>query len=133
MNNNSTIQLSNIPSNKKMDPDGINESFFSYVFEISADIVLGLVLGLFVNIVADFIGKIFGINIIGILIIQFILICLVLYILKVDSKYLYKSWKGKTSYGIVFTVVFFAVQKNVVKFFDYVISEERKNKGLWRY
>ncbi len=133
MDNKQNILTDHKLIDKNPSSENINESFFSYTMEITLDIILGLVLGLFVNMVADFIGKIFGMNLIGILIIQFILICLVLYILKVDSKYLYKAWKGQTSYGIVFTVVFFAVQKNIVKFFDYVISEERSNKGLWRW
>jgi Na+/H+-dicarboxylate symporter len=103
----------------------INENFFQYTLEVMADIFLGIILGVAVNYCADYVGHVFGLkNRIGILIIQIIFICIVLYIMKTRSKYLYQSWRGATSYSIIFTTVFLAVQKNMVDFFQYIYVEE---------
>ena len=123
-------KISALPANEA---EPLNETFFMYTFEVAADIVLGVVLGVSVNICADFIGKVFNLNRIGILLVQFMLICIVLYIMKIDSKYLYQSWKGQTSYGIIFTAVFLAVQKNMISFFADIFVEENKYFAALKY
>ena len=94
------------------------ESFPLYAFEIVADMVLAIILGLGVNGIANFIGKSVGIHRYGKLSVQLFLIIIVLYIMKIDSKYLYPSWKGQTGYGIIFTAIFLAVQKNITSFVE---------------
>lgn len=99
------------------------ESFPRYAFEVVADIVLAVLLGIAINQISNWIGKTFKLPKYGKLIVQLILIILVLYIMKVDSKYLYASWKGQTNYGIIFTAVFLAVQKNVMGFMQDIFVE----------
>ena len=108
-----------------------NVSFPIYALEILTDIALGVISGVAVNICADFIGRIMGLNRIGILLVQLFLITIVLYIIKTDSKYLYSTWKGETNYGIVFTAVFFAVQKNMMMFFEDIYIEEENRIGIF--
>ena len=122
--------MSNIP-NKSITPitpetsdSDFIESFPRYAFEVVADIVLAVLLGVAVNQISNWIAKSFHLPKYGKLIIQIILIILVLYIMKIDSKYLYNSWKGQTNYGIIFTAVFLAVQKNVTSFMDNVFIED---------
>lgn len=105
--------------------DVFDKNFLDYSFDIAADIVLGLVLGTIVNVSADFVGKLLKLPSFGVLIIQFIFICVVLYTLKIDSKHLYQTWEGKTNYGIIFTAVFLASQKNIISFFENIYDEEK--------
>ena len=42
--------------------------------------------------------------------------------MKMDSSQLYRSWRGKLDYGIVFTTVFIAVQKNIAIFMVQILS-----------
>jgi len=104
--------------------------FPKYALEIIADIFLGIVLGLSVNFFVDYLGKKFGLKFYAKLIIQIILIILVLYVMKVDSKYLYESWKGETSYGIIFTSIFLAVQKNLMHFLEYIFTKGEKQFNI---
>jgi uncharacterized membrane protein (Fun14 family) len=106
-------------------------SFPHYALEIITDVGLGVILGLSVNIATNFIGRIFKLNRVGILLVQLCLITIVLYVIKIESKHLYSSWKGKTDYGIIFISVFMASQKNVVRFFEDVYVEEENNIGLF--
>ena len=117
----------NTPQNNEL-----NESFIQYTFEIATDILLGVVLGVIVNMVADYVGKILHLPRYGVLVVQFFLICGVLYLLKVDSKYLSQSWKGQTSYGIVFTAVFLAVQKNLINFFGDIYLDINNTTGMFK-
>lgn len=105
--------------------DNIEESFFEYSYEFIADITLGATLGIIINKIADLVGNYLNLPFYAIIIFQLFLICLILYIMKVDSKYLYKSWKGQTNYGIIFMSVFLAVQRNMVKFFEDIYSKEK--------
>ena len=106
-------------------------SYPYYAFEIITDIVLRIIAGVTVNICANSVGRFLGLNRIGILIVQLFLITIVLYIMKVDSIYLYSTWQGETNYGIVFTAVFFAVQKNMMSFFaDIYVEEENRIEFL---
>ncbi|XWV24465.1 hypothetical protein QJ856_gp0021 [Tupanvirus deep ocean] len=130
-NNNSDNSNNNNNNNNGTNKDNINESFFKYSFEVISDIILGVVLGVTVNIAADFIAIKLGLPRIGLIIVQIFLICLVLYIMKIDSKYLYESWKGQTNYGIVFTAVFLAVQRNIIRFFEDIYIEETKSIGIF--
>lgn len=106
-------------------------SFPVYALEVLSDIGLGVIAGLTVNISADFIGKLFKLNRIGILIVQLFLITVVLYVIKIDSRYLYSTWRGETNYGIIFTAVFLAVQKNMVRFFEDIYNEEDNKIGIF--
>lgn len=111
--------------------DELNESFFAYALEIVADMALGMFLGVMVNIISDKIAWLFKLPRIAKLIVQIFLITVVLYIMKVDSKYLYSSWRGQTSYGIVFTAVFLASQKNIVQLFEDIYIEEENRIGIF--
>ncbi len=112
--------------------EDLNENFFQYTFEIAADIILGIVLGTIVNTCANYIGRVFGLNRICILIVQFFFICIVLYFMKIDSRYLYHTWRGQTNYGIVFTAVFLASQKNMIKLFEDIYNEEENKIGIMK-
>ena len=100
------------------DSDEFMESFPLYAFEIIADMVLAILLGLSVNGVSNFIERNLGLPKYGKISVQMALIIIVLYIMKIDSKYLYPSWKGQTGYGIIFTAIFLAVQKNITSFVE---------------
>lgn len=106
---------------------GLDESFLHYAFEIIADIALGVFLGVLVNMFTNFIAEIFKLPRLAKIAVQLALIICVLYVMKIDSKYLYKSWKGQTSYGIIFTAVFLAVQRNLITFFQDIYDEEANN------
>ncbi len=121
LNSSNPSNLSN--SQNQKDSSEQTESIFDYAFEVIADIFLGVVLGVSVNAITDFVARELGLPTYAKLALQFTLIIIVLYILKIDSKYLYSSWKGQTNYGIVFTAVFFAVQKNMLKFLKQYISK----------
>ena len=130
MNDKQVVNNKNVPPND--DNNGkVKESFPTYALEVITDIGLGVFAGLTVNICADFIGSVFKLNRIGILIVQLFLITVVLYIIKVDSRYLYSTWKGETNYGIIFTAVFLAVQRNMVKFFEDVYIEQENRIGIF--
>lgn len=103
---------------KNDESDEMHETFVQYAFEIIADIVLGICLGLVVNVCADYIGNIFNLPLSAKITVQLFLIVVVLYLMKIDSRYLYASWKGHTGYGIIFMTVFMAVQNNMIKLFD---------------
>jgi len=118
MSNNAKIDGS-IP-----DTSSFLESFPMYAFEVTADIVLAVLLGVAVNQFTNWVAHKLRIGKYSKLIIQLILIILILYIMKIDSKYLYQSWKGQTNYGIIFTAVFLAVQKNVTMFMEDVFVEK---------
>ena len=92
-------------------------SFPIFFLEVVSDILIGVGLGLFVNMISTFIGKLFGLKKIGTIIIQLLMISLVLYMIKVDSRYLFSTWEGEADYGIIFTAVFLAVQPNMINFF----------------
>ena len=114
-------------SNKIIPPanrDEFLEGFPQYTFEVLADIVLAILLGITVNKLTNHIAKYLGLNKYAKLVVQLVLIIIVLYIMKIDSKYLYASWKGETSYGIVFTTVFFAIQKNLTSFVEDIYTED---------
>lgn len=121
-------------STKKVKPesdgDNLNESFPSYSFEIISDIFLGIVLGVLVNTVSSLLALKLNWSKFTLVTFQFALITIILYIMKIDSKYLYSSWKGHTSYGIMFTTVFLAVQKNVIIFFEDVYKSAEKKLGI---
>lgn len=109
------------------------QSFPEYAFEIIADIILGIVLGVLVNMIVDYVSDYFKLPMFIKLLLQLFLIIVVLYILKIDSKYLYDSWKGSTNYGIVFTAVFLAVQKNMVKLFTNLYDDETHRLGVFKF
>lgn len=116
----------NNPQNMSILPNtnDFAETFPMYAFEIIADIILAILLGVAVNQLSDWFGKKFNLPKYGKLLIQLFLIILVFYIMKIDSRYLYESWKGQTNYGIIFTSVFLAVQKNAVSFIEDIYIEE---------
>ena len=119
----------NIAQTALSNPNKFSEPYYEYALELVVDIVLGIVLGLGVNILANYIGRIFNLSKSGKLIVQLILISIVLYVLKVDSEYLHLSWQGNTSYGIVFVSIFFASQHNLYEFFMNIFVWQEKYFG----
>lgn len=105
----------------------VGATFPKYAFEITADVVLGLVLGVSVNIVSNKIAVILKLRNFLKIVVQIFLNIFILYVLKIDSKYLYDTWKGETNYGIVFTSVFLASQRNLVHLFTDIYDEESNN------
>lgn len=101
------------------------ESYPLYTLEIISDIALGIILGVSINKFVNFIGKKFSLGKYRKLIIQLILITMVLYIVKVDSKHWYTSWKGQTSYGVAFSVAFIGTQRNIIEFFEGIYIDEK--------
>lgn len=95
-----------------------------YSIELTVDILLGVVLGIIINKLADFIGQKLQLDFYSKMFIQLILIIIVLYFMKIESKYLYKSWYGDQSYGIVFTSIFLSSQRNIARFIEKVYMEE---------
>jgi predicted PurR-regulated permease PerM len=109
----------------KTDSDGPGQSFISYGTGILLDIVLGILLGIFVNTVVDFFAKTFNMPFYAAIILQILFIICVLYLMKVDSKYLYATWRGgRDNYGILFTAAFLGVQSNIVKFLEEIWNDE---------
>ena len=108
---------------KFQEQDDFNESFPRYAFEIVADMLLAITLGIVINTITNFLAKLFNLSIYVKIVVQLVLIILVLYIMKIDSKYLYSSWKGQTSYGIIFTAIFLATQKNIALFLEEIYSK----------
>ena len=100
-------------------------SFGYYAFEIISDIVLGVILGVLLNAFVDYLGQILNMPFYAIIILQVFLIIVVLYYLKVDSIHLYAAWRGQAGYGIIFTSVFLAVQKNIIIFFEKIYPFEK--------
>jgi F0F1-type ATP synthase assembly protein I len=110
---------------KSADKDGPGQSFFSYATGILLDLVLGVLLGIFVNTVVDFFAKTFNMPFYVAIILQILFIICILYLMKVDSKYLYTTWRGgRDNYGILFTAAFLGVQSNIVKFLEDIWSDE---------
>lgn len=105
-------------------------SFFSYGVDILFDIILGIVLGVFINVIMDYISRILNLPFYATIIIQVFLIICVLYIMKVDSRYLYSTWRGANNYGILFTTSFIATQGNIVKFFEKIWNTENNTFGV---
>lgn len=95
-----------------------------YSIELTVDIFLGIILGIIVNRISDIIGRQLKLEFNTKMFIQLILIILVLYYMKVESKYLYDSWTGDQSYGIVFTSIFLSSQKNITTFIENIYSYE---------
>ncbi|AEQ33047.1 hypothetical protein [Acanthamoeba polyphaga mimivirus] len=116
----STNYLADQSMNSSTGSENFEESIFGYTFEIIADIFLGLVLGIGINVFVDHIGELLHLSFLVKIIIQLMFIIVILYFLKIDSNQLYSSWKGHTSYGIIFTSVFIASQRNLIKLFDEV-------------
>ena len=101
-----------------------------FVFRILVDIALGIIGGLVVNIFADYISNMFNLNGFARLFIQFILITLVLYIIKLNGRHLTATWQGEGSFGIIFLTVFLIIQKNFVKFLENIYIEEERRIGI---
>lgn len=114
-NNEGKIIVQNVE--EKKEKKKFNDSFVKYSLQASADIILAVVLGIGVNVVADFFISQFNLSLYAGIILQIFLIIVVLYFMKVISNKLYSSWNGHSQYGIMFMVFFFATQKNVINFF----------------
>lgn len=99
-----------------------SETFVLYFFEIAADTILGLLLGLIVNEITNYLAKTYNLGLYPKIYIQFLLICTVLYLIKGESSILYKAWQGE-SYGIIFIAAFLSIQKNVLVFFTHIYDE----------
>lgn len=93
-------------------------SFIRYTVDLTLDAALGVVLGLLVDKITDIIAFHLKLNYVSKIILQLLLIVIVFYYLKVESKYLYESSLGDTAYGIIFPALFLASQKNLFNFID---------------
>lgn len=94
-----------------------NTHALEYSINLIDDVFLGVVLGLFVNIVSNTIRKVLKLSIAGLFIIQTLMNIFVLYQLELHSDLLYRGWFNPGEYGIVFLTVFFATQTNVLRMF----------------
>ena len=111
--------------------DRFKESFAHYAFEFLIDFFLAVFLGICVNTIANYLGKKLGLSFIVKFIIQLFLIIIVLYMLKIDSIRYLRSWRGQTSYGIVFVSVFLAVQANIIRFLENIWLEDENRVGIF--
>jgi hypothetical protein len=103
----------------------LNETFLDFSLEIVADVMMGIFLGIMVNWVATYLGRAFNLSFLATILVQFLLICMVLYLLKINADYLYKAWEDASGYGIIFTGVFLGVQRNLINFFENVYHQEQ--------
>ena len=94
-------------------------------FELAIiDIGSAIVLGGLVNITANIIAKKFDLTFAATIIIQFTAIVMVLYLLKHKSHKLGFFWRGENAYGLLFTAIFVASQKNLYKFFNHFCNHQ---------
>lgn len=98
----------------------MNTPYKNYVTDITLDCVLGVVLGLIVNKIATYIIKKFKLNTFMGMIVQLVLIVNVLYLVKYNSKFLYPTWQGINSHGVIFTSFFIGSQDNVAQYLTYL-------------
>lgn len=104
------IENSSVPS----------ENFIFYSFEIASDVVFGLILGVIVNYITNYLSAAFKLNTLAKIFLQFMLICTVLYIMKVESDKLYTTWQGSSNYGIMFIAAFLSTQKNLLLLYEHL-------------
>lgn len=114
--------------NQKKEDDDEVHSFFEYTFEIASDVILGMALGILINSFSNYLEKVLHLGELMKMIIQIFLCCIILYLMKIESKHLYSSWRGSANYGIVFTTVFFSVQKNLVDFLENITLKHGNTK-----
>lgn len=100
------------------------KKFPRYALELIVDTALGIFLGILIDKSANAIGSYLELSDPVKLSIQFFLIILVLYIMKINSKYFYESWHGPAGYGIIFIAVFLASQKNLTKLMLDIYGDE---------
>ena len=127
------MQAINPNPNRNIRDNEFKESFPHYAMEVLIDIFLGIFLGVLINTIVNYVGKKLGLSKIIKFIIQLCLIIIVLYFLKIDSVHYMKSWRGQTSYGIVFVAVFLAVQANVIHFLEDIWLEDENRIGILKY
>jgi len=103
-------------------PPKFNESFFEYTIEVITDISLGIFLGVLVNFASNYMRRCFNLSRYATYVVQILFIVIVLYLMELASPYLYQSRENE-SYGIVFTLVFFAIQPNIAQMFGTVFYD----------
>lgn len=118
--------IDNEEKNSKLNNDNKKISFPVYALEIIVDIGFGIFMGLTVNFLANYIISLLGLNGYAVFIVQLFLITVVLYFIKIDTRYLYSTRNGEATYGIIFITVFFSVQKNMANFFTKIQSKTEK-------
>ena len=96
----------------------VRESFFKYSVEVVTDILLGITLGVIVNLMTDYIAAIFEIHGILKLPIQLFLIVIVLYIMRIYPGISYPLRTRSDTYGVIFIPVFITAQRNFAIFFS---------------
>lgn len=103
-------------------PTKFKESFFEYSIEVITDIVFGIFLGVLVNLTSDYMQRWFNLSLYAKCVVQILFIIIVLYFMELISPYLYRS-REDTSYGIIFTLVFIAVQPNMSHMFGTIFYD----------
>lgn len=94
---------------------------YKYMFIVSIDIVLALILGILTNKAVNYIEKKFKIGFYEILIIQILIITLVIFAMKKFAKHIHQEPLDNYSYDIIFVSVYLGSQNNfqkLIKRFD---------------
>lgn len=104
----------------------MNTTYKTYVMDITLDCALGVVLGLVVNKISTYISEKLNLNSFMAIIVQLIIVINVLYLMKYNSTFLYPSWQGDNSHGIIFTSFFIGSQDNITQYLSYLNTKFNK-------
>ncbi|AHA45213.1 hypothetical protein HIRU_S307 [Hirudovirus strain Sangsue] len=103
---------------QKIAKEETRESFLRYGGEIIIDIMLGILLGIAVNMLTDYIASIFGLKGTAKFPIQLILIVIVLYMLRINPDISFPLRSRTDTYGVIFIPIFITAQRNFAIFFS---------------
>lgn len=98
----------------------MNVSYKTYATSLSFDCILGIVLGLIVNKVANYIVDKLNLSSHVGMVLQLFLIINVLYLVKLNSPHLHSTWHATNAYGIVFLAFFLGSQSNLSNYISYL-------------
>ncbi|AKI79410.1 hypothetical protein [Acanthamoeba polyphaga mimivirus] len=103
---------------QKIAREETRESFLRYGGEIIIDIMLGILLGIAVNMLTDYIASIFGLKGTAKFPIQLVLIVIVLYMLRINPDISFPLRSRTDTYGVIFIPIFITAQRNFAIFFS---------------
>ncbi|AAV50892.1 hypothetical protein [Acanthamoeba castellanii mimivirus] len=103
---------------QKIAKEETRESFLRYGGEIIIDIMLGILLGIAVNMLTDYIASIFGLKGTAKFPIQLVLIVIVLYMLRINPDISFPLRSRTDTYGVIFIPIFITAQRNFAIFFS---------------
>lgn len=103
---------------QKIAKEETRESFLRYGGEIIIDIMLGILLGIAVNMLTDYITSIFGLKGTAKFPIQLVLIVIVLYMLRINPDISFPLRSRTDTYGVIFIPIFITAQRNFAIFFS---------------